>query len=257
MGLLFAWWSLDALLAFIPQNIPRLQDVAIDRSVFGWTALISIATGLIAGIAPALQSSRFNLSDSLKEDGRGSSESRGRKTIARCTRSVRNRARLDVAHQRGTSHQEFSSAAKCRSRIQSRSRFDSPGAANIDEVQREPQIVAFYERLLQRVHTLPAVNSAAISSSLPPDQLGLSDNYSTETQRNLDDDHLPIGSLLFVSPNYFKTLSIALKRGRVFTERDSIDAPRVVIINETWRGALFQIKTRSQRLDKAVRPTHK
>src|SRR6185295_9552214 len=92
---------------------------------------------------------------------------------------------------------------------------------------------------MQRVHALPGVNSAAVCSSLPPDQLDLSDNYSTEAQRNLDDDHLPIGSLLFITPNYFKTLGIVLKHGRVFTERDSVDAPPVVIINETLARRAF------------------
>ena len=99
--------------------------------------------------------------------------------------------------------------------------------------------MAFYERLLERVRALPAVNSAAVCSGLPPDQLSMTDNYSTEAQRNRDDDHLPIGSLLLVSPDYFKTLGIPLKRGRVFNEHDSTNAPRVVVINETLARRTF------------------
>ena len=239
MGLLFAWWSLDVLLALIPQSIPRLQDVAINRAVFAWTAFISIATGLGAGIAPALQGSRLNLSDSLKEDGRGASESRGRKRLRGALVASEIALALMLLISAGLLIKSFLRLQNVDPGFKADRVLTVQVPLTSSKYDEHPQIVAFYERLLERVRALPAVNSAAVCSGLPPDQLSMTDNYSTEAQRNLDDDHLPIGSLLLVSPDYFKTLGIPLKRGRVFNEHDSTNAPRVVVINETLARRTF------------------
>ena len=97
----------------------------------------------------------------------------------------------------------------------------------------------FYERLLQRINSLPGIRSAAITSSLPPNGLQVSDNFLAEGQPAVDDSKAPLGSILATTPGYFRALGVPVTKGRDFTERDTADSPRVVIINETLARKFF------------------
>ena len=80
-GLLLSFWGIDLLRAFGPDNVPRLQDVTVDRSVLCWTALISLGSGILFGLAPAWHSTRMDLNSSLKEGGRSATESIGARRV--------------------------------------------------------------------------------------------------------------------------------------------------------------------------------
>ena len=238
-GLLLGVWGVDFLRAFGPTDLPRLQDVRMDLAVLGWTALISLGSGLLFGLAPAWHGTRMNLNDSLKESGRSGGESLG----ARRLRNLLVISEIALAMML-----LISSALLIRSFVQLQQ--VQPGFAPRQIVTmlvplprakypEPPNVVSFYERLLQRINSLPGIRSAAITSSLPPNGLQISDNFLAEGQPAVDDSKAPLGSILPTTPGYFRALGVPVTKGRDFTERDTADSPRVVIISETLARKFF------------------
>ena len=93
LGLLLAWWGTEALLKLIPEDVPRLAEINLDRWVFGFTLLISVVTGVVFGLAPALQASKIELTEAMKEGSRGVGAGAGRGGCAMRWSSPRSRLR--------------------------------------------------------------------------------------------------------------------------------------------------------------------
>jgi putative ABC transport system permease protein len=239
VGLLLAMWGVDLLLKLAPENLPRLQQIGIDGRVLGWTAFVSLMSGIVFGLAPALQSSRLSLNEALKEGGRGVTESPGR-------RHWRN---LLVVTELALAVMLLIGAGLLVKSFWRLQRVD-PGV-NTERVltmrlalrgQRYPdaqQVVAFYPRLLERVQALSGVSSAALSNCLPPDSTEGSDDFTIEGRPIVADQIPPIAYTIRVSPDYFRTFGIPLSRGRYFTTADSANAPLAAIISETMARQFF------------------
>jgi len=239
VGLLLAQWGVDALLALGPDDIPRISEVRIDGRVLGFTFLISMLSGVIFGLAPALQSSRVNLNEALKEGGRSGSEG---------FRNRRMRNLLVVAEIAMSLVLLVSAGLMIRSFIKLQNVSPGFNAGNILTMQLSlprskyttpAQTAAFYQQLLSKVEALPGAESAAISISLPPNGLEVSDNFSIEehpTPAGASDPQAPV---VFISPKYFTTLGAPLLAGRYFTDNDRDGTPPVVIINDTMARQYF------------------
>jgi putative ABC transport system permease protein len=238
-GLLLSVWGIDLLRTLGPDNVPRLQDVTVDRWVLGWTALISLGSGLFFGLAPAWQGSRLNLNAALKEGGRSGGEASGarrlRSGLVVCEVAlammlliaagllIRSFLRLEKVHPGFAKEQILTMQVPLP-----RAKYPEPAL-----------VVGFYDRLLQKVQTLPGVQAAALTSSLPPNGLEVSDTFLAEGQPAVDDAHAPLGSFLLTTPGYFSTLGVALQQGRDFNEHDTANSTPVVIINQTLARKYF------------------
>jgi putative ABC transport system permease protein len=232
-GVAVAASGLALLRAWNPGNLPRIEEVRLDGRVLGFTLLVSLLTGLLFGLAPALQSSRADLASSLKEGGRGHSASAGRR---------RTRAALVVAEIALSLLLLAGAALLLRSFVrlqQVETGFRVP-AARILTMQISPSAaryrdartsIALYERLLERVRHLPGVESAAVSDSLPPDREGDADTYVIAGRPLGPGELNPIVSAPTVSADYFRTLGIPLVKGRFFDARDRQDSQPVAIIS--------------------------
>ncbi|HKP85675.1 MAG TPA: ABC transporter permease, partial [Blastocatellia bacterium] len=239
VGLLLAQWGVGALLALSPDDIPRISEVKIDGRVLGFTFLISMLSGIVFGLAPALHSSKINLNESLKEGGRSAMEG---------FRQRRLRNLLVVAEIALSLVLLVSAGLMIKSFLKLQNVNPGFNAANILTMQlslprtkytNPAQTAAFYKELLNKVEALPGAKSAAISISLPPNGLEVSDNFSIEEHPTPAGESDPIAPVVFVSPKYFTTLGVPLLRGRYFTENDRDEAPPVVIINEAMARQYF------------------
>ena len=239
LGLVLAVWGIDVLLAVSPADIPRIDQVRINSSVLGWTLLVSLGSGLLAGLVPALHASGADLNESLKQGGRGTSESSGRRRV---------RSALVVSEIALALMLLISAGLLIKSFI--RLQQVDPGfrAQQVLTMEvplpragyPEPlQVIGFHQRLLERMRALPGVHSAAVASSLPPNDLEWRDNYMVEGQTPLPDAQLPSAAMLIVSPDYFRSLGIPLLQGRNFTEADIRDGAPVTIISETLARRSF------------------
>jgi putative ABC transport system permease protein len=238
-GIVLALWGVDALVRISPVQIPRLNTVHVDRSVLMFTVLASLVTGALCGLLPALQLSRSNPGDALKDGDRGGSSGRGAAT----------RQTLVVAEV-ALSLVLLASAGLLLRTLGILQRV-SPGFTTERAVAMQlllPQtrygkaadMVAFYRRLRDEVAAMPAVNASAVATTLPMTGSDITMGFVPDG-RAVDPGIRTSAAFFGVSPDYFSTLGIKIVRGRAFTERDDERAPTVIVINETmaakyWPG---------------------
>jgi putative ABC transport system permease protein len=229
LGALLAKLGLDALLALAPKTIPRLDEIALDGRALTFALLTSLGTSLLFGLAPAWQAARVNLNDMLKETGRGAARGQGM------------RGALVVAEVALTLVLLAGAGLLLRSLVQMQrvdlgfnpERLLTMRVSLLDSKYPERRQVAdFYRQLLAIVARLPGVQSAAATSN--PPLIKLSDNWMSfflEGQP-ADPGRAPTAKYAIVSPDFFRTMEIPLRAGRVFSERDTGDATQVAVINE-------------------------
>jgi putative ABC transport system permease protein len=239
IGVLLAAAGARLLLKLAPDTIPNVSQIGIDGRVLAWTALVSLLTGVFFGLAPAWHSARLSLDEALKEGGRATTES----TAKRRWRS------LLVVTELGLAVMLLISAGLLIKSFRRLQRVDSGvSTERILTMQlqlRGPryakplQLDMFYPRLLERIAALPGVRTATVSNSLPPDTTEYSDDFTIEGRPIDAALPPPIAYMIFVSPDYFRTFGIPLRRGRLFTASDSPGSQRVAIISETTARQFF------------------
>ena len=240
-GLVLAIYGTSLLSTFAPPaSLPIKLNVEIDKTVLGFTALISVLTGIIFGMAPALQTTHPDLVSSLKDESvpltKGYSKSRIRKTlvvvqIALCQVLLITAALFVLSLQKAqTINPGFDSQNLL---------LGSIDLANKD--YNKERATAFYRQLIERTEAIPGVQSASLASAIP---LGFSggssvtvtvDGYTPQANEDMRVEFNLVG------PKYFQTLGIPLLQGRDFTLQDAEGAPAALIINESmakryWPG---------------------
>lgn len=235
-GLLLATWSLDALVALNPDNLPRLTDVRINTTVLLFTLGISCVTGLIFGLVPAWQASRGNLNQMLREGGRGALgnvKGRGlRSTLVVAEVALS----LVVLVGAGLLLKSFNRLLG----VETGFKAENLLTANLTMVEfKDPQQRASVTReVLARIAQLPGVQTASGGSALPPVTAQRSTRFAVQGLPN-GNEGLRSAYFIAISPDYFRTLGTRLTSGRDFTERDDTTAAKVVIINRTLARNLF------------------
>ena len=240
LGLVLAKAGMDALLALAPQDLPRLSDISLDGRVVAFTAAITVLTGVIFGLVPALQAASPNLDETLKDAGRGSTEG-GRRRLIRSTLVV-----LEVASAlvllvgAGLMIKSFW-------RLQQVDPGFIPDQALTLSVTlprrtypEDHQQVTFFHQLLENVSALPGVQAVGATSLLPLSNDDFVLSFEIEGRPPLPlDVSQQNANYHSVSADYFKAMGIPLLRGRLFTERDSKDSSHVALINETMAKKIF------------------
>jgi putative ABC transport system permease protein len=239
IGLLLAQWGIDALLALSPEDIPRLNEIKMDGRALGFTILISILSGVVFGLAPALQSSKINLNDTLKEAGRSNTESASRRRLRNALVVSEIALSLVLLVSAGLMIKSFVNLQNVSPGFNAENILTMQLSLPRSKYTNSAQTTAFYSQLLEKVEALPGARSAAISISLPPNNLEVSDNFSIEEHPTPAGESDPIAPIVFVSSKYFATLGVPLLRGRVFTDNDRDGAPPVVIVNDALARQYF------------------
>ncbi|HEV2915202.1 MAG TPA: ABC transporter permease [Pyrinomonadaceae bacterium] len=239
-GLLLAMWGISGLLALLPEDIPRLllMNIGLDGRVLAFTLVISLLTGLLFGIAPALQVTRSNVNESLKEGGRsatgGASRQRVRNTLVVSEVALS----LLLLVGAGLLIKSFLNLSKTDVG------FDPEGVLTMRialpeaRYKENAQVVNFYQQLLQRVQTLPGVESAGLARGLPMSG-GIESGITVEGHEVADIKDTVIAVNLTTTPDYFRAMRIPLLKGRYFTEQDKTGAPEVVLIDEMLAARFF------------------
>ena len=239
LGALWSSWGVKLLLKMAPESIPRLSQIGIDGRALGWTALVSLLTGVLFGLAPAWQSSRLSLNETLKEGGRSGGESPGK----RRWRDLLVVSELALAVMlligAGLLVKSFWRLQRVDSGVDTERVLTMQLALRGQRYADPLQVAAFYQSLLERVQALPGARAATASNSLPPDSTEFSDDFTIEGRPAAPNQPPPIAFLIRVSPDYFRAFGVLLRHGRYFNAADSRDATRVAIINETMARQFF------------------
>ena len=241
IGLLLASWGVSAIVALGGERYPLLKQSRLDLPVLGFTLAISLATGLLFGVAPALAVPRSRVNDVLKASGRGSAEGRG---------TDRLRGLLVVWEVALALVLLIGATLLIRSLVNIRSvnpGFDPSGVLTafmnlpVSKYTTPEQQAAFYRDLEERLRNVPGVSAAGMTSVLPLSGNNQGMGLLIEGRPVRSPADVPILFHRAVNTKYFQSMRIPLRRGRVFNERDSRGAPRVLIVNETtarrfWPG---------------------
>ena len=235
IGLLVAWWGIGALRPLIPPSVPRAGSIGLDLSVLGFTAVATMASGLIFGLVPAWRAMRPNLMDIFQESGRGSTSSRATRRLSDL---------MVVAEVALALILLVSAGLLIRSFIR---------LTSIDPGYRTSGIVAthivlpakyagpapkrqFFSDLLDRVKRIPGVDRATAVSALPMSPLGVQFDlpFTVDGLAATAPSERPRARYRAVMPEYFQTMGIELKRGRVFDAFDGREGgPKAAIVNES------------------------
>ena len=239
LGIALAYWTLKALVAFSPSNVPRLKDAGIDGWVLGFTLVISVLTSVGFGLAPALVGSKQVLSEVLKESG-------GRASSGfRSSRSRRLLMVLEIAISlvlligAGLMVRSFARLQQIAPGFNPEGvltmRISLPSA----KYSEQHQWANGFHQILQRVEALPGVQSAGAVTTLPLSGDNLVFDISAQDQPSVENDLKLTASFNGVSPDYFKVMGIPLIKGRYFADSDIEGSPRVMIISETLARRLW------------------
>jgi predicted permease len=241
VGLVLSVWGAQVLKIYIPPDIFQIRSISIDARVLGLTALVSLVTGLVFGLAPALQASKLNLSETLKDGGRDSASG---------SRGSRMRAVLVIAEVAVSFVLLVGAGLLINSFLRLRHvnpgfsvenlltmRVELPPSKYPDQARR----TAFYGELLRRIEAIPGVRLAAVTSPLPliydGDSMGVAIEGRPAPPRGQEPDIVT----RVVSPHYLRAMEIRLLRGRELSKNDGLKSQPVTVISEAmatryWPG---------------------
>jgi len=240
-GLVLALWGTDVLAALGPDDLPVARSISVDGRVLGFTLLLSIVTGVLFGLVPALQASSADPQEALREGGRSATAGPRARLLRRALVVGEMAIALVLLAGAGLLVRSFLRLQHVDSgmavdRVLTL-RVTLPDAHYAEDTAQ----IRYFDEILRRASALPGVTAAAVTTDLP---LGGSDsilNFSIEGRPQARAGEEPESGFHQVSPDYFRALGIPLLRGRSFDPRDVQKAPGIVVISETmarryWPG---------------------
>ena len=237
-GLLLAVWGIKVLEKIGAKVLPQLSGIELDLRVLAFTAGLSLLTGIIFGLAPALHISPGNLLESLKEGGRGSGTPSSRHGLRQLLVVSEIALSVVLLVCAGLLIRSFLNLQSVNPGLDPHRTLTMNVALPEAKYSRGPKQIVFFHEVVSRVQRLPGVEYAAVVSILP--ESGNFDHTMVEVEgRTYGPGEQPTPDVYRVSPDYFRALSIPLLKGRFFSEQDDADHPPVALINETMARKLW------------------
>ena len=250
-GLVLAYLGLELVRAFAPQGFPGAASMSIDRAVLAFTAVAGLFAGLFAAVFPAVQASRADVTEALKEGARGSA-SRKRQRLRTCLvagevalalvlltgagvliRSVLRLQNYPIGF-------DATNVTVAQFHLTGPRYATSAPSRDIDIRKVEPAVPLFFEHVLAGVRALPSVESAALASNVPLGPLsGPVDVRIRPAGVSAPDPELASSKYTAVAGNFFATLRIQLRKGRYITDRDTASSQWVAVVNEAFVRQFF------------------
>jgi len=238
IGLLLASWSMDLLVAYGPADVPRLHDVSLDRYVLFFTFGVAILTGVLFGLAPALNASKPDPGRMLNESGRGAAQ--GGRNWMRSGLIVSEVAlSLMLLVGAGLLIHSFWRL------LQTDAGFDPKGVLALDiplsrtTYSKPEQRSAAFQQLVTRMKTLPGVRDASVVSNVPLTDFDVELSFQVEGREPYKPGEEAVADYTVAGPDYFRTMNIAALRGRVFTDYDTLNSPQVLVVSDAFVKRYF------------------
>lgn len=240
-GLLVAWWGIGALVAISPRDLINLQGVGINLTVLGWTLAVSLVTGMVFGIAPALEATRVNLNDTLKEGGKGAGGQSARSRRLRNALVVAEVAlALVLLASAGLMVRSFSQLQKIETGFETENILTMVVSLPAGKYKEDQQMVTFFRQATERIRALPGVRMAGMVNFLPLyGGLGSNTGFTVEGRPEPPPNEEPGTHVRVADAGYFGAMGIPLLRGRNFTEAEGREARGVVLISEAMARKHF------------------
>lgn len=239
LGLIFATWGRDALIAFAPANAPRFEGIGFDWRVLGFTFLLATLTTILFGLWPAWQAARADINAALQAGSFGSSETKTARRSRDWLVVIEVALTLLLLSAAGLVLKSFAKMQSTRLGFEPQEMLTARIEMPFTKYTQLPQILGFTTGLLEEVRKLPGVQNAALSAN-PPMIGNWQINFQPEGAPPTDPSQQPAADYEVVQGDYFATLETNLIRGRTFNERDRIDSPPVVVIDQLLAEMTFK-----------------
>jgi putative ABC transport system permease protein len=237
LGILAARWTISALVLLIPREL-HVPSVHLNWRIAAFTAGVSLLTGLVFGIVPAFEAARTNLSDALREGGRGETGARGHR-LRRLFAVAQISLSLVLLAGAGLLIRSFLKLSSVDPGFNPRNlvmaRIDLPSA----KYPKDVQSIDFFQRLLEQVRAVPGVRAATTDNSFPLSGMTPGTSFNIVGKPATPPGQDRVTEVQMVGSDYFQTMGIPMLRGRTFTEREETLMSHVVIISEQLAREFF------------------
>ncbi len=237
IGLLFAHWGTNAILAAVPGTLPRSDEIGMDWHVLLFTLLASIATGILFGLLPAFRSASANPQESLKEGTRGAGGGRHRTEAVFVTLEVG--LAVILLSGAGLMIQSIWRLLQVHPGLNVRHVLTMDLALSPKAMSSPAVIRAAYRQLLDRVRSIPGVKAAAITNLIPLSENDNENSFWLGAGPQPPQDRLRSAVFYVVTADYPNVMQIPLRRGRFFTNRDDVNAAPVAVIDDVMARHFF------------------
>jgi len=241
LGVLLARWGLAGLMALQPASLPRLDEIRLDGSVLSFTLLVSLFTGLMFGLAPAIHASKPDLNEALKEGGHGCAEGRHRQRVRAILVVAEVALAMMLLAGAGLMINSFVRFSRINPGFEPEQLvtfdFSLSGGAYAEDSQR----ISLVRQLRDRVQAKPGIGSVATVYGLPfGTMLNAVVGAIIDGRPESESRARARAALRVVSSDYFRTMGVPLLAGRAFSdELDTLNSPPALIINETFARKYF------------------
>ncbi|MBI3473723.1 MAG: ABC transporter permease [Candidatus Solibacter usitatus] len=243
LGLLIGLWGMDLNKSYMPPEVARFiagwNTIALDGRVLAFTLAVAVLSGLLSGVLPALQFSRPDLNQELKEGGRGATAGRARHRLRDTLVVAEISLALVLMVGAGLLVKGFRALASMSGQMQPRTLL-TLGVSLVEAKYKErPQLDGFVSGTLERLQALPGVETAAVVTSVPFGQSRSSNSFSIEGKEPLPPGVFRLAQMQSISPDFLRVLRIPLRAGREFDARDGAETPPAAIVSEALARRCF------------------
>lgn len=233
VGIALGWIATRALVAWGASQLPPGMLVSVDLRVLGFAVLLSLLTGISFGIFPALQLARVDLQTTLREEGRGASSGHARTRTNGLLVVGQVALSLVLLIAAGLLLRSYSRLLSVDPGFDAHNVLTMNLSLPTVKYAKPAQQIDFFNEVTRRISEIPGVRSAAISATLPLTTKRITPMLP-EGQPNVPLGQRPFIDIEAVSPQWFRTMRVALRSGREFTDADNADAPKVLVVNESF-----------------------
>ena len=238
-GVILAIWGLDLLRSIGAQTVPRLAEVNLDLRVLLVTLGTAVATGILIGLVPALASGKPELTEALKEGGRGSTSGLRRNRLRSALVIAEVALALVLLVGASLLLKSFARLQNVNPGFEPKNVLTMEVALPVLKYPRGKPVADFYAEANRRVKALPGVQAAAFTSILPLSGTNSDSSFVIEGRDPMVEKAFPDEEIRYVTPEYFSVLTVPLLQGRFFNDGDQFDGPRVVIVNNSFAKKWF------------------
>src|SRR4051812_6029299 len=238
-GVLLAIWGLDLLRSIGTQTVPRLAEVNLDLRVLLVTFGTAVGTGILIGLIPALASGKPELTEALKEGGRGATSGLRRNRLRNALVIAEVAFALVLLVGASLLLKSFVRLQNVHPGFESKNVLTMEVALPVLKYPRGKPVADFYAEVTRRIKALPGVEAAAFTTILPLSGTNSDSSFGIEGHDHMAEKVFPDEEIRFITPEYFSAIKVPLLQGRFFKESDQLDAPLVTIVNSSFAKKWF------------------
>src|SRR4051812_6192749 len=238
-GILLSIWGLDLLRSIGTQTVPRLAEVNLDLRVLFVTLAIAVCTGIVIGLIPALASGKPELTEALKEGGRGATTGLRRNRLRNALVVAEVALALVLLVGAGLLMKSFVRLQNVNAGFDPKNVLTMEVSLPVLKYPRGKPVADFYAEAIRRIKALPGVEAAAFTSILPLSGTNSDSSFAIEGRDHMAEKVFPDEEIRNITPEYFSVLKVPLLQGRFFNDADQFDGPGVTIVNSSLAKKWF------------------